>query len=186
MARKSATKPKRKHRLLKLLVLFGAAGGVYSYFKSRRESAAAPDLPPEERLTVKDPDVISGLGTIMQSLIGEFMKSPAKVKLLNGMDVSVAIEPREQPESAVTMEFRGGRALIRPGVVNPDIKISCDLEVLMRMAQMGAGLDAVRYMMTPEGRTIIDKLVSGELKITGVGAHPVGMMKFSRFLAPGG
>lgn len=184
--KKSAAKPKKKHRILKLMVLLGAAGGAYSYFRNRQDAAVAPDLSPEERLKVKDPETISGLGTIMQSLIGEFLKSPAKVRLLNGMDVSVAIEPREQPETAVTMEFRGGRVLIQPGVVNADVKISCDLEVLLQMARMGAGLDAVRFLRTPEGKKIIQKMLSGELRITGVGTHPIGMMKFSQFLAPVG
>jgi len=182
--KKSKAKPKKKHRLLKLLVLLGAAGGAYSYFKNKQEAAVAPDLSPEERVTVRDQESISGLGAIMQSLIGEFVKNPAKVRLLNTMNVSVAIEPREQPETAITMEFRNGRVLIQPGAVNPDIKISCDMEVLLQMAQMGAGLDAVKYLMTPEGKKIIEKMMSGELKITGVAAHPVGMMKFSQFLAP--
>ncbi len=183
-AKKESKPKKKKSKLLRLLVLAGIAGGVAYALSKARKPAAPCAIDPEDRLKVKDEENISGLGYIMKSLFGEFLKDPAKLAVLDSFNLSVAIEPVEQPETAITMTFAGGRILLEPGVVNPDIKIVCDYETLMQMAQMPAGLAAIKFMQTPEGKNIASKLMSGEMKIIGLPAHPIAMMKFSKFLSP--
>lgn len=184
-AKKELKPKKKKSKLLRLLVLMGIAGGVAVALSKSKKPSTFGVIDPEERLKVSDEENISGLGYIMNSLFGEFLKNPAKVAVLDSLTLSVAIEPVEQPETAITMTFAGGRILLEPGVVNPDIKIVCDYETLMQMAQMPFGLEAIKFLQTPEGKNIMSKLMSRQMKIIGLPAHPIAMMKFSKFLSPG-
>lgn len=186
MAReKSEGKPGKKSKLLRWLVLLGAAVGIVVAVAKRKKPAPRVSASPSDRLVVKDEENISGLGFIMSSLFGEFLKNPKKVALLDTINLSVAIEPLGNPETAITMAFSNGSIVLEPGVVNPDIKIVCDYEVLMQLAQMPAGPAVIKFLQTPEGKNILNKLKSRELKLKGVVTHPVGMLKFSMFLAPG-
>jgi heterodisulfide reductase subunit A-like polyferredoxin len=177
---------KKKHRFLKVVVIgAGVAGVAYAVARKQRPGPCIAAGGPEERILVKDQENLSGLGLIMQNLAGEFVKSPAKLALLDTMNVSVAIEPTEQPESAITMTFSDGYLVIEPGVVaSPDIKIMCDIESLLQMAGMGTGLAALKFMASPEGQQMVNKFMSGQIKVEGLAAHPLGMLKFSSFLAP--
>ncbi|HEY5532761.1 MAG TPA: hypothetical protein VIK22_12295 [Candidatus Anoxymicrobiaceae bacterium] len=171
----------------KLLALLAVGAGAVAFAVSRRSKAGSfvTAGKPEERLLIKDEENISGLGSIMGSLISEFLKDPAKIKVLDTLNLVLSIEPIEQPDTAITMTFSNGYAIIEPGVVpNPDIKLICDFEVLMQLPQMGAGLDAVKYMASPDGKIIINKFMSGNLKIKGLMTHPFPMLKFAKFLAP--
>lgn len=186
MGRKKKAKAERKKRkLLRFLVIGGGTAAVIFALKQRTAGTGSPPCSPEERLMVKDEEHLSGLGAIMKSLIGEFLKEPAKVKILDTMNLVLAIEPTDQPETAITFTFSNGYVIIEPGVVpNPDIKIMCTLEVLLQVSQMPAGPAALKYMQTPEGKELAGKFRTGELKIQGLATHPMGMMKFSKFLAP--
>jgi hypothetical protein len=176
---------RKKRKLLKLLVIGGGTAAVIFALKQRAAGTGAPPCSPEDRLMVKDEENLSGLGAIMKSLIGEFLKDPAKVKMLDTMNLVLAIEPTDQPETAITFTFSNGYVIIEPGVVpSPDIKIMCTLEVLLQVSQMPAGPAALKYMQTPEGKELAGKFRTGELKIQGLAMHPLGMMKFSKFLAP--
>ena len=182
---------KRKKSRVRRLVRWLVTGGgiaylVYTISERQKPGPCVPAGGADERILVKDEENLSGLGMIMRSLIAGLLEEPAKVELLNGLNLSVAIEPREQPETAITMTFSDGYIVLEPGVSpSPDIRIVCDIEVLMQMAGMGSGLEAMKFVATPEGKELAGKFFSGELKIEGLVAHPVGMIKFTRFLSQG-
>lgn len=179
-------KEAKKHRLLRWLVIAGGIAGVaYWVARKQRPGPCVPAGGPEERVLIKDEENLSGLGSIMASLVKELLKDPAKAAMLDRMNLTLSIEPVEQPDTAITMTFSDGYMVIEPGVVPcPDIKIECDFEVLMQMANMGSGLAALKFMATPEGKKMQQKFLSGELKVQGLASHPLAMLKFSRFLAP--
>ncbi len=186
MAREKRKKSKIR-RLVRWLVIGGGIAYVaYAVSERQKPGPCVPAGGPDERVLVKDEENLSGLGMIMKSLVAGLLEEPAKVELLNGLNLTVAIEPREQPETAITMTFSDGYIVLEPGVVpSPDIRILCDIEVLMQMAGMGSGVEAMKFMATPEGKELAGKFFSGELRIEGLVAHPFGMMKFTRFLSQG-
>lgn len=185
MARKAKVEKKKHHRLRWLVILGGLAAVGYSIAQRQRPAPCVPAGGPEERVLVKDEENLSGLGAIMQSLITELLKQPAKVALLDTLNLVISIEPVEQPETAITMTFSDGYIVIEPGVVPaPDIKLVCDYETLMQMANIGAGLEAVKFVRTPEGQKLVQKFMSGTCRLEGVTMHPLAMLKFSKFLAP--
>jgi hypothetical protein len=186
MALKKADEEEKNHRFLRWLLL-GTGMAVLAYYIAQRQRPA-PCVPaggPEERILIKDEENLSGLGAIMQSVIGELLKNPEKIQVLNTLNLVLAIEPVEQPETAITLTFSDGYIVIEPGVVpSPDIKLVCDYEALMQMASMGAGLNALKFLSTPEGQKLAQKFLGRQCRLEGVGSHPLAMMKFSKFLSP--
>jgi hypothetical protein len=174
------------HRFLRwLLVGTGMAVLAYAIAQRQRPAPCVPAGGPEERILIKDEENLSGLGAIMQSVIGELLKNPDKIRLLDTLNLVLAIEPVEQPETAITITFSDGYIVIEPGVVpSPDIKLVTDYEALMQMANMGAGLNAIKFLSTPDGRKLAQKFLGGQCRLEGVASHPLAMMKFSKFLSP--
>jgi formylmethanofuran dehydrogenase subunit C len=143
-------------------------------------------MSPDERILVKDEENVSDLGKIMKALTTQLVEDPAKAALLDTMDLVVSIEPTEQPETAITMTFSDGYLVIEPGVADrPDIHVVTDLESLLKVAAMGSGMQALKFMTGPEGKKLGAKMLSGEMQVKGLAKHPVGMLRFSKFLSPG-
>jgi len=175
---------KKKHHLRRLMFLGAVGGGVYYVWKLQNPPEVTVTCEPGERVVVKDEDNMGGVGLVMENMISKYLDDPAKVRILNSMNLVIAIEPVEEPESAITMTFAGGCVVIEPGI-RPDfgIKLACDYDVLMALPAMGVGLQTVKYLMTPEGKEVMAKLVSGQVKITGKPQKLPEMLKLSMFLA---
>lgn len=188
MSKKRFEGGKKKRKWLRRL-LFLAFLAVVANAIARRQKPG-PSIPAGEageRVIVKDEENLSGLGSIMLALFTQMLEDPAKLAILDGLNLSLAIEPIEQPETAITMTFSDGYVILEPGVApDIDIHLVCEVPVLMQMATVGSGLAAARFMASPEGRELAGKFRRGELKVKGLAKHPVAMMRFTRFLAPAG
>jgi hypothetical protein len=66
----------------------------------------------------------------------------------------------------------------------PDIVLRCGAADLMKLARIPPGPAAARFLMPHEGKVLLAKMRSGELKIQGAVRHPLGMKRFAEFLAP--
>lgn len=140
---------------------------------------------PRERLVVKDAENLHVLGRFFRAMVLDLLKDPRKVRMLEKLDLVVAIDPPAHPDSALTVGFSRGRVMLESGIApDPDIRLMCEAAVLMKLARVPAGPAAIKFLRTHEGKTIVAMMRSGELKIKGVARHPLGMMGFSKFLAP--
>lgn len=145
-----------------------------------------PTEEPQEMLVVKDAENLHLLGRFMRALLLNQLREPRKVKIIKRLDLAVAMHPTGHEESAMTVTFSGGRVMLESGVVpNPDIVLRCEPAVLMKLARVPAGPAALKFLMTHEGKDLVARMRSGELRIKGVARHPLGMMRFADFLAPG-
>jgi len=177
--------PKKKSGWKRLVVILGAAGAAgYALWKRLAGSERPATCVSGERIVLKNEDDLSGVGLVMENMISKYVEDPAKVMVLEGLNLVIAIVPDEEPESAITMTFADGRAVIEPGVAyNADITLTCDYEVLMELPKMGAGIQTVKYLMTPEGKEVVGKFMSGKIKVRGITAHAPQMLRLSKFLA---
>lgn len=151
-----------------------------------RRAAEIPQAgDPRERLTVKGTDDLHVLGRFFRAMILNLLKDPDKVRILEKLDLVVAIEPPAHPDNALSVGFSGGRVVLQNGVVDSDIRLICEAAGLMKLARMPTGPAAIKFMRTHEGKDLIARIRSGDLKIRGVFRHPLGMMGFAKFLAPG-
>jgi hypothetical protein len=153
--------------------------------RGKYATTPAPAGGTQERLVVRGADDLHVLGRFMRALLLNFLREPRKVKAIEKLDLVVAMDPTGHPDSALTMTFRGGHVTLEGGVApKPDIVLRCEPAVLMKLARMPAGPAAIKFLRTHEGKDIMARMRSGELRIKGIARHPLGMMKFSKFLAP--
>jgi hypothetical protein len=138
----------------------------------------------EERVAVKDGEDLSLLGRFFRAMLLDLLKQPEKIRDIEKLDLVVGIDPNGHPDNALTATFSDGRAVLESGIVDPDIVLMCEPAVLMKLARMPAGPAALKFLRTHEGKDLIARVRSRELKIRGIAGHPLGMMKFARFLAP--
>lgn len=136
-------------------------------------------------LRVTDEESLDEFGRFFRAMLLDMLKDPDKVRMLRKMDLSVAVEPRRHPESALTITFRGGAVVLESGAAqDAEIRLDCSGIALMKLARVPAGPRALKFMSGPGGREMMAELRSGDLKIHGIARHPRGMMKFAKFLAP--
>jgi hypothetical protein len=141
---------------------------------------------PEEILVVRDRENLHLLGRFFQAMILNFLKDPAKVRAIEGFNLTVAFDPSGHSDNALTLTFANGRVMLEKWInPNADMKILCEPAVMMKLSRVPAGPAIIKFLMTAEGRDIAKKLFSGDLKIKGIARHPLGMMRLSRFLGPG-
>jgi hypothetical protein len=136
-----------------------------------------------ERVAARDASSLPLLGRFLQAMLLDIFKKPAKVKALEKLHLTVGIDPG-RPGDSLTVAFRNGRAIIESGIVRPDIVLMCEPAVLMRLSRMPAGPAALKFLRRHEGKDLVSRVLSGELKIRGLARHPLGMMKFAKLLAP--
>lgn len=149
---------------------------------------AVPELPignPQERLIVKNRENLHLLGRFFQAMILNFLKKPGKARTIEKMNLRVAFDPFGHPENALTLSFKSGRVTLECGIKpHADITIMGEPSVLMMLSRMPAGLAVIKFFKTYEGQDLINRFKSGELKIKGIFKHPIGMLRFSRIMAP--
>jgi hypothetical protein len=141
---------------------------------------------PQGMLLVRDADNLKPMAQFFQAMLLNLLKDPGKVGIAEKLDLSVAINPTGYRENAITIIFSGGHVILQGGILHDvDVQIRCELETLLKLARVPAGPAAIKFLRTKEGKDLVNKFLRGELRIKGVARHPLGMMKFAGFLAPG-
>lgn len=153
--------------------------------KQRFTAPQAPVGSPKELLVVREGENLHLLARFFQAMLLNFLKAPGKVKAIKRLNLTVSFVPTGHPGSAVTLTFIHGHVMLEGGIGhNSDIKIMGETAVLMKLSRMPSGPAIVKYLMTHEGKDLIFRVRSGDLKIQGIVRHPFGMMNFSKFMAP--
>jgi hypothetical protein len=151
--------------------------------KAVANEAAAPRS--QEILEVRDRDNLHLLARFFQAMILNTLKKPRNVRAIERMNLIVAFDPLGHSDNALTMTFTGGRVFLKCGIdTGPDITIIAEPAVLMKLSRVPAGIAIIKFLTTPEGKDLMARLRSGDLKIQGVARHPLGMVKLSKFLGP--
>jgi len=156
-----------------------------SIIKSKSKTAAMQDGLPEDCLIVKDREHLHLLGRFIQAIFLNFLKRPGKVRIIKRTCLIVAFDPGGHPDKGLTVSFQQGRVSIEGGI-KPDtqIRITGEPAILMMLSRIPAGWPLIKYFMSYEGKDLVKRIRSGELKLKGVFRHPVEMMRFARIMAP--
>lgn len=153
---------------------------------ARAENSLAPiaSRACRERLVVKDEENLGVMGRFMRAMLLNLLKDPAKVKVMEKLDLVVCLRPPSHPESSLTLTFAGGRVMLENGFhPGADMVISCEPALLIRLGRMPAGPAALGFLRSHEGRSLLAAACRRELKIKGLVRHPLGMMRFSKFMS---
>ena len=156
-----------------------------SITKTKNKTAVSKSGSPEAFLIVKDREHLHILGRFIQAMFLNFLKKPGKVRVIERTRLIVAFDPGGPPEKGLTISFKQGRVCIENGIT-PDaqIRITGEPAILMMLSRIPAGWPLIKYFMSYEGKDLVKRILSGELKLKGVFRHPVAMMKFSKIMAP--
>lgn len=151
---------------------------------------AVPEVPrgreTKELLIVRNKGNSHLLGRFFQAMILNFLKKPDKLRTIKEMDLIVAFDPMGHSGNTLTLHFTSGHVVLECGIkAKPDITIMGEPSILMMLSRMPAGLlPVIGYFRTYEGKDLIARFWSGELKIKGILKHPLGMMQFAKVMAP--
>lgn len=140
---------------------------------------------PEEFLIVKDREHLHLLGRFIQAMFLGFFKKPGKVRVIKRTRLIVAFDPGGHPDEGLTVSFKQGRVHIEGGIKpGVQIRVTGEPAILMMLSRVPAGWPLINYFMSYEGKDLVKRILSGELRLKGVFRHPVAMMRFSKIMAP--
>ncbi|MCP4614588.1 MAG: hypothetical protein GY845_38395 [Planctomycetes bacterium] len=135
------------------------------------EFTAAPDLP-------KD-----GLGEMLLGLIRQNMEDkPEKIKLfkkLKGRRVAI-VAP--DSEVAATLSFGGDNLTVFPDVVDANVTITADSMEILGLTSVPLRL-GLPDLFTPDGRSLLTKILKGEVHIKGMLARPLTVIRITKIFS---
>jgi hypothetical protein len=109
-------------------------------------------------------------------------QDPHKMKTFQSLYGVVGIDLKDI-EAKVTLVFAGGKARIEQGIVGkPDIVIRTDSDKVIGLNSISIKL-GLPYYFDEAGMTILKQLLSGEIKVEGMFAHPVILTKLTKIMS---
>jgi hypothetical protein len=109
-------------------------------------------------------------------------ENPQRAKDFDALNIGVGIDVKGA-DLQLTLEFRSGKLIFRSGIVaNPGLIVSADMDTLMEVTNL-----QIRYGLpnpfNETGTAVIKKLFNGELKVKGILAHPLALLRVIRVIS---
>lgn len=122
----------------------------------------------EDLVRLSDPETENGLALMLASLLQQnAVERPEKTPLLTSMKRTFSIIGRDLG-LIVTLAFSKAGVVVHDGVVGaPHIIIIADSETLLDLTRLRVLHGAVPVMWDEVGRSVFDKMRSGELVVKG-------------------
>lgn len=148
------------------------------------------DIPAPYQVTIAPGSEDNGLALMLAPLIEQNVaEHPAKVASLARLAGEVTITARDDDSAVVvTLAFdRGARTLtLREGAAaHPRLHVEASYEDVILLSQLPirGGLPALH---TAEGRAFLRKLARREIRIRGMWAHPLTLVRLARVMSVAG
>jgi len=120
---------------------------------------------------------------ILSELIeSNLRQKPEKMKTFNNLYGVVAIDLKDI-EAAVTLFFQGGRLRIEQGIIGkPDLIIRTDSDKVVGLNSINIKF-GLPYYFDEAGLNVLKQLMSGELKVEGMLAHPIKLTRLTKVMS---
>lgn len=124
-----------------------------------------------------------GLAEMLFNLLGQNLEQkPQKVASFRALNSNVAIVARDI-DITVTLAFRGGELKIYDGLVGKaDLKIIANHDAILDLSLINIFMGLPNYF-DRSGRTILRKVLLGELKIEGLLRHPFQLIHLTKIFS---
>lgn len=124
-----------------------------------------------------------GLGEILFNLLGQNLEQkPQKLPSFQALDSNVVIVARDI-DITVTLAFKGGELTIYNGIIGKaDLKIIADHDAILNLSLINI-LKGFPNFFDKTGRTILKKLLLGNLKIEGILKHPLQLIYLTKIFS---
>jgi hypothetical protein len=124
-----------------------------------------------------------GLAEMMFNLIHQNLEQkPQKLSDFQALHSDVVIVARDI-DITITLAFKRGELKIYDGVVgNPDLKITADHDAILELSLISIRMGLPNYF-DRIGRTILKKVLLGNLKIEGMLRHPLQLIHLTKIFS---
>jgi hypothetical protein len=124
-----------------------------------------------------------GLAEMLLILIRQNLEQkPQRISSFEALHSNVVIVARDI-DITVTLAFRKGKLKIYSGIVGtPDLKIVADHDVILGLSLTHICLGLPNYF-NRTGREILQRLLSGNLKIEGILRHPLQLTRLTKVIS---
>jgi hypothetical protein len=124
-----------------------------------------------------------GLAEMMYNLIHQNLEqNPQKLSDFQALHSNVVIVARDI-DITITLAFKRGELKIYDGVVgNPDLKITADHDAILELSLISIRMGLPNYF-DRIGRTILKKVLLGNLKIEGMLRHPLQLIQLTKIFS---
>jgi hypothetical protein len=135
-----------------------------------------------DNLIQNNADAVPFAYVISELLESNLKQNPNKLKSFKNLYSVVGIELKDL-EAAVTIVFEGGKARIEEGLVGkPDLVIRTDSDKVIGLNSISIKF-GLPYYFDEAGMTVLKQLMSGELKIDGMLAHPIKLTRLTKIMS---
>jgi len=122
------------------------------------------------------------MALLLFQMLSENLDRPEKLKDFNGLGATVHILVKDVG-AEVTMVFDKGSLTFHGGKpTRPDLSIETDSETLLDLANISVKF-GLPFYFDKVGMGILKKLAKRELKIKGMFAHPMALIKLSKIMS---
>ncbi len=124
-----------------------------------------------------------GLAEMLFNLLGQNLEQkPKKMSSFRALDSNVAIVARDI-DIAVTLTFGGGKLKIYNDLIGKaDLKIIADHDAILDLTLINIFWGLPNYF-DRIGRTILKKVLIGDLKIEGLLRHPIQLIHLTKIFS---
>jgi hypothetical protein len=124
-----------------------------------------------------------GLAEMLFNLLRQNLEQkPQKLSDFQALHSDVVIVARDI-DITITLAFKRGELKIYDGVVgNPDLKITADHDAILELSLISIRMGLPNYF-DRIGRTILKKLLLGNLKIEGMLRHPLQLIHLTKIFS---
>ena len=129
----------------------------------------AGDVAGRELVEYADGEEASAFARMLGGLIEANVTSrPERRRDLENLEATVGVEVTDIDE-AVTLDFRGGRLLVRNGLEpRRDVTIRADADTVMQLSGVPIGFAGLPNYLSPAGRQVVGRMLGGKLRIEGI------------------
>ncbi|MHB8780193.1 MAG: hypothetical protein ACYC55_02245 [Candidatus Geothermincolia bacterium] len=120
-------------------------------------------------------------GVLADLLRGNLEEKPFRMKDFNALDISVGIDATDA-ESQITLEFQKGSLLVHNGLRACDMVIKAEVQTLLDITGLAIKFGLPWYF-DKTGLDVLKKLLTGDLKIKGMLAHPLALTRLTKVMS---
>lgn len=126
---------------------------------------------------------LNGVARLLARVVDEKLEEPEKKRVFDRLDFVLGVHVTDVGQSA-SVTFRRGEATVargRPG--KADLAVECDNTTFVQFTMFRLGWRGLPNVLDENGRSVLRKLLTGQLRIRGLVRHLPSLYGFLCFVA---
>jgi hypothetical protein len=129
-------------------------------------------------------ETLNGVGALLARVVEEKVEeSAAKRRVFDRLHLTVAAQVVDVGQLAAVEFDRGSTRVSCGWPPKPDLAVICDHDTFVELLTLRLAPGDVPNLFDATGRSLVRKLATRRLVLRGALRHPVGFLRFLRFVA---